>query len=100
MRIATIIANFSKAPAMSGGKIARRHGAHSRHSELGKSIELAATSEVDELLEALGTAREGLTARRARELRAEVGENVPTGCAARRRCCAWRRAWPARSRSS
>lgn len=78
MRIATIIANFSKASAMSGGKIARRHGAHSRHSELGKSIELAATSEVDELLEALGTTREGLAATRAEKLCAEVGENVPT----------------------
>ncbi|WP_270405907.1 HAD-IC family P-type ATPase, partial [Candidatus Collinsella stercoripullorum] len=78
MRIATIIANFSKAPAMCGSKIARRHGAYDRHGELGESIGLAATTQTAELLEALGTDRDGLDAKRADELRAEVGGNVPT----------------------
>lgn len=78
MRIATIIANFSKAPAMCGSKIARRHGAYDRRGELGESIGLAATTQTAELLEALGTDRDGLDAKRADELRAEVGGNVPT----------------------
>ena len=78
MRIATNITNFSKAPAMHRGKTLRRRSARDRRGELGESIELAATAQAAELLEALGTAREGLTAERAEELRAQVGENVPT----------------------
>lgn len=79
MRIAAIFTSLINRSAIThGAATLHQSGAHNRHAELSKEVRFAAGATDTELFETLETTREGISSKHASELRAKVGENVPT----------------------